>query len=323
METFEEDSSIEVLDSLETPVASLDDLSSQFLPTIAARIWEACCWPDRMTDGWKIGDYRFVVFSIDPEPKTELYIQLWSEPRETTLMEVCSGEWAPPAVKYVQDRQRGLLRELGFKKGGPARNFRKGIAIQNVTDAEKAGREILRIFYEAFRYRGQWPLRIRLEAEERCEQMPVFSSLTLEDVAKLLAEHGYTTIVPEVEDTALILLRRGRRRFTARLDGRVPRQDLYRAIILDAVLMPSEKVSDTLVTRLNDQIAGITVRKAANGELRLSMLMLLDGGVTQGWIVSSLEYWMASVRNSERSLQRLQKVTHRAKSRRLGQTQVH
>jgi hypothetical protein len=321
MDAFEEDSPIEVLNSLRTLAAGLDELSRKFLPTVAARIWEACCWPDRMSDGWKIGDYRFVVFSIDPEPKTELYVQLWSEPRETTLMEVCSGEWAPPAVKYVQDRQRRLLRELGFKKGGPARNFRKEIEIRNVTDAENAGREILRIFYEAFRYRGQWPLRIRSEAGERSELRPVFSSLTPEDLAKLLAEHGYKAIVPDVDDTALVLLQRGRRRFTARFDGRVPKPDLYQAIILDAMLQPPRRISDDAVVTLNDEIAGLTVRRGENRQLRLSMLMLLDGGVSEAWIVRSIDYWLVSIRRCERSLQSI--VRKRPSTHGQDQPRVH
>ena len=33
------------------PITSLDDLRERCLPTLTARIWETCCWPERMADG--------------------------------------------------------------------------------------------------------------------------------------------------------------------------------------------------------------------------------------------------------------------------------
>ena len=45
-----------------------------------------------MAGGCKIGDFKFIVYSISPDSKTELYVQSWSEPQESVLIEVCSGE---------------------------------------------------------------------------------------------------------------------------------------------------------------------------------------------------------------------------------------
>jgi hypothetical protein len=152
-----EDSPIELPDSTPeyddtmdagAPVDSLDALCERYLPTLAARIWAACCWPDHMEDGWKIGDYRFVIFSTSPEPETTLYVQFWSEPREPAVMEVCSGEWSPGSVKYVQKPQRLMLESLGFRKGGEARNYSRTLPITNVDEAEEAARQALHILYE-------------------------------------------------------------------------------------------------------------------------------------------------------------------------------
>ena len=82
---FSDESDVETIGPLKARVTTLEQLSTHFLPTVAARIWETCCWPDRMADGWDIGDSKFIVCSISPESKTELYVQLWSEPRESVL----------------------------------------------------------------------------------------------------------------------------------------------------------------------------------------------------------------------------------------------
>jgi hypothetical protein len=318
-QTDSDDTDVEILGPLQPRVTSLEELCERFLPTLAARIWETCCWPDRMADGWRIGDSKFIVCSVNPDSRTELYVQLWSEPHEPVLMEVCSGEWSPASVKYVQEPQRRLLRSLGYTKGGQANNFGKDVEVRNVAQAENVAREALRIFFDGFGYRGQWPLQIRCAGAERADEQPVFSSLTPEDLARLLSEHGYRAAIPDVEDTALVLLQRGRRRFVARLDAPVPKQRLYRAVILDAMLHPVREMPDEAVAALNDEIAGLTVRRGQERELRLSMLLLLDGGVTEAWILKSLEYWMTSVRGCERSLQKLQKSSVPQKDRRPGQ----
>ena len=305
----------ETLDALKAPVGTLEELCDRFLPTVAARVWATCCWPARMADGWKLGDYRFIVLSVSPDTKTNLYVQFWSEPGEPVLVEVCSGEWSPGVVKYLQESQRRKLRTLGFTKGGPAGNFGKMIDVHDVGEAENAAREALRIFFDVFGFRGQWPLQIQPECGERTEQMPVLSSVTTEDFAKLLAEHGYKTMIPDVDDTALVLLQGGRRRFTARFDGRVPKQDLYCAVILDAMLQPAGRIPDDAVVSLNNEIAGVTVCRAEDGALRLSMLMRLDGGVTEAWILKSIDYWLMSVRRCERSLQTIARRRPSARDR--------
>ena len=156
------------------PVETFEQLCDVFLPTVAARIWATCCWPARMADGWSIGDYQFAIIEVSPEPETCLYVQFWSEPGEEVLMEVCSGEWSPGSVKYVQKPQRDLLRTLGFRIGGEARNFRKELSITKVSEAEAAARETLRILFEGFGFRGQWPLKIEVERDSRAEQRLVY-----------------------------------------------------------------------------------------------------------------------------------------------------
>ena len=255
--------------TISRPVKTFEQLCDVFLPTVAARIWAACCWPKRTVDGWNIGDYRFVVIEVSPEPETRLYVQFWSEPGEEVLMEVCSGEWSPSSVKYVQKPQRDLLRRLGFRIGGEARNFRKELPIIKVSEAEAAARETLRILFDGFRFRGQWPLEIQVHRGSRSEQRLVYSSFTPEDFAKLLSEHGYPCRLVLTDDAPVALVRRGKRRFEARFGWRVPKQNLYSVVVLDALIAAPTAFDADAMLMLASELPGLTVRQFRGTQLRL------------------------------------------------------
>ena len=298
----ESDSETEVIGPFAEPADSLDALSDSLLPTLSARIWNACCWPERMADGWKMGDFKFIIIETFPEPNTILYVQFWSEPGEPVLMEVCSGEWSPPSVKYVQRRQRELLRSLGFTIGGEARNFQKEIAIANVAQAEHAAREALRILFDGFGYRGQWPLQLSLERDERASPEFVHMSLTREDLAKLLAEHGYPAVVPADGDPNLVVARRGHLRFAARMYEAIPKSSLYAAAMLQTLVDTSRDVSDATLLDVCGELPGVSVARRSGHEIRLTMPLQFRGGVTSDWIAASIHRWISCVRRCERLL---------------------
>jgi hypothetical protein len=303
----------EVVAPRSEPVTTFDELCERYLPTLAARIWTTCRWPERMADGWNIGDFRFIVIAVSPEPETQLYVQFWSEPHEPVPMEVCSGEWSPPSLKYVQREQRKLLQSLGFRKSGEAKNFGKEVTIANAAQAEAAAREALWIFYEAFGYRGQWPLELRLERGTRADVRPVHESLTPEDFAKLLAEHGYHADLQITEDSPVILARRARRHFTVRLDWQVPGNNLYAAMLLDTLVDVGGFVSDEGLVALTLQLPGMALQRFESEGLRLSMAIRLEGGVTDAWIVHSVSYFLDAVRQCERLLRAATKQASKAR----------
>jgi hypothetical protein len=282
---------------------TLEEIYQKDLPTLAARIWKTCRWAQRSSGVWKVGDYKFLVISVTPEPETTLYVQFWSEPEEEVVAEVCSGEWSPAAVKYVQQRQRQLIRSLGYDIGGRAKNFRKVISIRSAAEAEQVARETLQIFFECFDYRGQWPLQFEGVRGGRSENVPVYQSLTPEDFAKLLGGDGYSATVAGSEDGPLVLAQRGRRRFAARMLGRIPKSTLYRAVVLDVILDPDQPVSDNALAELNASLPDATVVRHDVSELRVSALLRFDGGVTGTWIIKSIDAWSAAVRDCERLLQ--------------------
>jgi hypothetical protein len=296
------DDILETIPPLERQIQSLDQLCDALLPSVAAHIWRACCWPDRMKDGWKIGDHCFVVFSLTPERNTELYVQFWSEPQEPVLVEVCSGEWSPGSVKYVQARQRALLASLGYEIGGEAKNLRRLVRINSVADAEAAAREMLRIFYDALGYRGQWALDVRLERGERAEAGYMYTAVTPEDLAKLAAARGYTAAVGTDDDgEPIVVLRRGRTRF-AGLFGAAHSEALHDIVILDVSLPSPKEMTAAALTRLAGELPGVVVRAGGSMTVRLSMLLRLGGGVTAEWIAQSLDHWAIAVAKCRRLL---------------------
>jgi hypothetical protein len=288
--------------ALVAPVDTLDALCDKLLPTVAARIWSTCCWSDRMGSGWKIGDYSFLVISIAPELGTELYLQFWSEPKEQVLFEVSSGEWSPPSIKYVQKRQREVLRSFGFEQGGRANNFQKVVGISNVGEAEDAAREVLRILFECFEFRGQWPLEFKGTRNGRAEHAPVHVSVTPDDVAKLLAEEGHSASVTTADGGPLVVLERKGRRFTARFDGKVADNNLYTVVLLDTLV--TAVATDAVLIELNARFPGITVQMYGDRSVRLSMPLFISGGVTQRWILGAVHYWWANVGRCARLLKR-------------------
>jgi hypothetical protein len=294
---------------------TLEEIYQTDLPTMATRIWKTCQWAERGSGSWRIGDYKFLLISITPEPGTTLWVQFWSEPDEDVVAEVCSGEWAPDALKYVQQRQREIIRSLGYDTSERAKNFRKVISIRSAAEAEQVARETLRIFYDCFDYRGQWPLAFHGRRGGRAESVPVYQAMTPEDFAKLVASDGYiATVAASADDGPVVLAQRGGRQVTARLYSRIPKSGLYRVIVLDAVLDPGRPISDRTLAELNGALRDATVVRHGVSEIAVSAMLRLEGGVTTTWILRSVDAWHSAVCECERSLQGDQGCTNSPKS---------
>src|SRR5262245_35896018 len=131
-------------------ITSLDALMDGCLQILTTRLWQTCCWPNFPTSRADIGDFRFLVVEFCPTEDVSLYVQFWSDPHEPVLIEVCSGNWNPEALKYVWHEQRARLEARGFTIGGAARNFQKRLTITSPDEAEAAAKEALAILFEVF-----------------------------------------------------------------------------------------------------------------------------------------------------------------------------
>ncbi len=292
-----------LLGDLNEPITSLDDLRERCLPTLTARIWETCCWPERMADGWKVGDYNFIVISFPPvgDDRTELYVQFWSEPFEPVLVEVCSGNWNPGAVKYVRHPQRQALEELGFAIGGKAGNFRKEVVVRSPDEAEQAASDALAIIFHVLGYRGEVPLSINCHRGERAGHAAVHRSLSPEDLLKLALEAGFrASELPREDDTPVVTLSRGRFGAIALLGSRVRDANLFASVLLRTVVRSSAQRSPRPAGRIQRRLAPAILIESSDGTVWAQTELVFDGGVTAEWIIRSLNRWRATVRECER-----------------------
>lgn len=292
-----------LLDARGTPITSIDELIQQCHRALSAHVWTTCRWSEDGS-GWKIGDFNYLVVSAAPDAQTSLYVQFWSEPRERVLMEVGSGERCPGAIRTIGPAERKALEARGFTPGGSARNYEKEMLIDSAECAEAAALDALHIFFDVFGYRGQWRLEIERHRGERADHEPVYTSLTPEDFAKVAARAGCDATVRTGEDTTFVALRRGRRTFFASMDWRVPGQNLYSLIALQAQLTLKRPVTDEAVAQINSCMHLVRVCRTGSRTVRMSMPLVVHGGVTAAWIAQSLKCWIRSWRECERQLGR-------------------
>ena len=290
-------------DSLGEPITSIDDLCEKCLPTLTARIWETCRWPERMSDGWKVGDYNFIVVSLSPagDDRASLYVQFWSEPLEPVLVEVSSGNWNPGAVKYIRHPQRQALEALGFKIGGRAGNFRKDVVVRSADEAERAASEALSIVFDVFQYRGRESLSIKCHRGERAKHTAAHNSLTREDFIKLALEGGFrASEIPQEHDTPVITLARGHFRSVALLRSRVPNSKLFASVLLRAIVRGAAQGLPGHVGRAQRRLAPANLIEDSDGTVWAQAELVFDGGVPTAWIIESLKRWRMIVRECER-----------------------
>lgn len=310
-----------VLPAQDAPFTSLDHTLEALLPTLRAKLWETCCWGDHPGVDWKIGDFRFLILSAQADAEIEIYLQWWSEPHERVLLEVSSGEWSPGTLKYVGKAQRDYLKKLGYEKGGRARNFRKEQVIATAGHAEAAATETIRILYEAFGYRGQWPVTLKGVVDGRSETAATYTSLTPEDLVKLAQAVGLAAHLEyelETEEPS-IRLDRGRRRCVAILDQRVRDQNLYGFVGLRAIVRADRAVSDEELLALNDLLRHVRAQRFDGPEaIGVYLPISLRGGVTTDWLAAQLEDFFAGCKYVETAL----KGKRRSPSKRTD-TRVH
>ena len=307
-----------LLDVRSEPIMSIDALVEQCHRALSAQLWMTCCWSESGSN-WKIGDYNYLVVSVEPDEDTSLYVQFWSEPRERVLAEISSGEWGPGAIRYIGSAERNALDARGYARGGRAGNYEKELVIDSAATAEAAALEVLQIFFEVFGYRGQWRLNIERHRGERADHRPVYTSVTPEDFAKVATHAGFHATVKNSGDAPLVALTRGRREFQAVMDWRIAKQNLYSLVALQADLTLTQPVSDEAISGVNSRFQLVKVWRTDARTVRMRMPLVLDGGVTAAWLAQSLHHWISSWRECERQLRR---AAVPAKHRRTSQQRV-
>ena len=108
---------------------SPDEIRARCETRVRTLIAETCRW--RVRDHgrtWTPGDFRILIFETTVGRDAELYVQFWSEPRESVAWEVSSGHVNPAVRPFVAEAQQ-TLGAFGFEIGGAARNYARTVTI--------------------------------------------------------------------------------------------------------------------------------------------------------------------------------------------------
>ena len=270
------------------------DLHVALEPVVRRWIRAACTWDDLA-----IGDYRFVIFSIEVAPETEVYLQFWSEPLEPVLWEVSSGRWNPPADEWLAGERAARIEALGFTIGGNAENYHREVDITTPADIAAIAKGVVRVLYDGFDYRGLQPIVARLVHEGRSETKATYESFTPEDVSKVFAGLGYRVEEPvadeDGEPVAPPMIRCRKRGTTTVVQfwDRVEGQDLYRRVRFEAdVELPEEERQR--LKEAPDAPAG------AEPHATVSVVHAFSGGVSLDWLIARIGEWEAVLREHRR-----------------------
>jgi hypothetical protein len=273
------------------------ELERRCLPALTAAIRAVTRW--RWTDpgaGWKIGDYAALILESTVADEASLYTQIWAEPLEPVCWEVSSGHSNPGARPFVEGLPASRLEARGFSIGGRADNFQKEVSVQDRAGAVAMARDMLRIFHDAFGYRGATPLAISAFRQQRATtDAVVHSSLTIEDAQKLLRGLGIDAATAE-SAPRLLFCRRGKLAFVARLDAQVEEQSLFQCLDLVSWVGEAAEFDDLgWINHLNHVSRVARAAVDNEGTVLMTTGIILFGGVTEVYLAERIKSWFEAV----------------------------
>ncbi|MFB3853844.1 MAG: YbjN domain-containing protein [Vicinamibacterales bacterium] len=247
---------------------------------------------------WKPGDFDIVIVETTLAPDAVLYVQLWSEPGQPTIWEVGSRSANPGAGRFVTTRVRRILRDMGFAADENAGSFRKQALIANSGDALSAARDVLRIFHDAFRYRGATPLVVRVFEYERSGRAVVHNRFTPEDIVNILRFRGYAAEVGMGrERQPLVLVDAGGFRFV--VAPAIPSGDgcfhcLDVTTVVGHVEGETESAWLAALNKLNGRSRAARAWVDEDGDVLVGASVMCVRGVTEDYVAERIEAWHRS-----------------------------
>ncbi len=248
-----------------------EDLHARVEASIRDCLAAVCLWDD----SWQIGDYRFLVLSVDLGGGVVMFAQFWSEPQEPVRWEMSSGHWSPEATAYVRSGPGAWISARGFVLE-PNGNYAKDIDVPDEAAVASLAREVVDLFYDAFGYRGRRRLEARIASASRAIPAWVYIALTPDDLVKILNTAGFKARVRrEDEDAALatVAVRWSGIKGIVLMSDQPEGQQVYTLLELgpDVDVLRHEGLS------LSDEVDILTIP--------------LNGGVTAEWLVGQLAMW--------------------------------
>jgi hypothetical protein len=269
-----------------------------------------CDWPEReRNQSWRVGDYSFYILEFSPAPKTDVYLQFWSEPdTDGVIFEISSGAMNPPTDRYVNSERKERLRDHGFEIGGNAGNFSKTVTVDSAREARAVARETIALACHALGYDGTQDLRYRLYLGTTTKLKHVFDKIEPAELLALLKEWGFPAKRKpnEVDKPPLIECRTDSGPFGVLLmDETKPKSGAYQAVVLRTFrsLPAADDDADETTTmalelanQVNRAFSALQASVDSDGDLLLESSILLHGGVTPEHLKARFEMWRRMVR---------------------------
>jgi hypothetical protein len=274
-------------------------LERKCLNRLASLVWEACDWRWEDYGGrWKAGDFNFLVVESTLGTEAILYAQIWSEPLEPVVFEVCSGEMNPGAKLYLAEEVGSRLLALGFTAPNGKGNFEKVVGIWNPGDAEQIAADMLKIFADVFGYTGATPLTVRFVRGERARRAIVHQALTPEDLKKILDGAGFTTSISKNTSKPMIELAAGGG-FAGGVicDARKENSNLYTEFDFVSVVGQATAEEGQFLTSLTTTRRFIKCAQDEDGDVTFRASVVTHGGVTTAAIVDFAVNFAAVMRD--------------------------
>lgn len=280
------------------------------LPTAVARLClepltdlvrHTVTWPGSAADGatWA-GTFRFLIveFQVAAGP---LYVQIWSEPNDSILMEVGPGERDDPALQAIGERMKPALSGRGFAIGGNGRNYRKRLVAPRENELSTIACELLALVSDVLEYDGTSDLRYKFCQGTHFRLDHVCGSLSREALQRILLEWDIRSTPAKDDDNELAASACG---FDFRLLMFEPRPDNrgeFDEVHFMCIVPMDEEKARELVNRVNStrflfKSSLIPATESQQSAICFTLPLALTGGVT----LASLRYrvmdWFRSMR---------------------------
>lgn len=276
---------------------TLEALQQACLAPLTRLLVDAAVWPDKgYGRSWKVGDFNILIIETPIAPDASLYVQFWSEPNGQVDWEVSSGNWNPPARPFITARTRRCLAEMGFVIGGKAKNFGRNATVANRADAAAVARDVLRIFHEAFGYRGATPLVARLVKAERAGRAVVHTRFEPTDIVTLLNQLGYAAEwTNRRAKRPVVLASLGDFRVLVTMDVKA-KEGGFECLDIGTVVgeMSQESASRWLsaINELNSHSRTARAWVDGDGDVIVGTSVMCRNGVTEGYLADRVTGWL-------------------------------
>lgn len=291
---------------------TIEAFRERTLGPLSRMVTAMCDWGPGRGHG-RVGDVRFLILDFTARAGLAFYVQILSEPGEPVLAEAASGAWQNRRCRaYMTPARRAIMRRLGYRVGGQARNFRKHWHVPDRAAARSLAEELLRLLHEVYGYRGRQPLLVTRASDARSEPTQAFLGVGVDDVRKMTAAAGVSVRAMEVPAGAT----RATRKEVARMltvDAPFPfmitlcgtsahAAHLFEGVRFQTAVDGTGHVADSRIVAAAAGSPFVRLYRDGDGDVVLSWELVLVGASEQHYRLG-LQRWVESCAQAIRSLQ--------------------